>query len=517
MEASIPTGEDDTESKVPLVVVNDEDNEEAGEHQTTSDDEDDDGDSDEELGGSQHLQPSGKAAYGCDSSGFKDKEEAGEHQTTSDDEDDDGDSDEELGESQHLQPSFEEVCNFAVVIGKAAYGCGSSGFKVEQFMPLIMERFGYYGVFRLTQSEIFCTFMTEELSLSNISSTNTIMLEIHDGLNLNKLGLLAELVDLVLEQKVSLNAALRKLNEIKVTPDPWNVLFVIASFLIVGGGLSMALGGTWWDVLVGTFLGGICWTVVTLLAQKPRFVSWTDFVASFVCSAVASMIKLLSLPRLNVTLVVLSAVAILLPGYGISLGTSELVSNRVVSGAAHLMNGIVTLLWLVVGTWLGIRFVAAITNTSLDEAETEESLETVPDAWLGLFVPLLCLSLGLVFQNSRRDIGWSVLITGLTFTISYGASFITRPNVGTLLSSVAMTLMANGWASAMNRPNSLVLLPSIVLQVSGSIGFRGVLNLIAEGDASLGTEQLLQMFVVALLIVAGLLAGNTILPPATTL
>jgi uncharacterized membrane protein YjjP (DUF1212 family) len=464
---SVPAEEDDTEARVPLVV----------------DDED------------------------------EDKDETGEEQTTSEIDEDE----EALGELQYQQPSFKEVCNLAVIIGKAAYGYGSSGFKVEQFLPLIMERFGYHGVFRLTQSEIFCTFMSEELGLANISTTNTIMLDIHAGFNLNKLGLLAELADLVLEQKVSLNDALQELNEIKVTPDPWNVFYIIASFLIVGGGLSMALGGTWWDVLVGTFLGGLCWTIVAILAQMPRFVSWTDFVTSFVCSCVASTIKLVSLPRLNVTLVVLSAIAILLPGYSISLGTSELVSNRVVSGVAHLMNGIVALLWLMLGTWLGVVFVDAIINVSLDEVKTEESLEAVPDAWLGLFVPLLCLSLGLVFQNSRRDIGWTVLIANLTFAVSYGTSFATRPNVGIFLSSVAMTLMANGWASVMNRPNWLVLLPSIVLQVSGSIGFRGAINLITEGDVSLGTEQLLQMFVVALLIVTGLLAGNTILPPATTL
>jgi uncharacterized membrane protein YjjP (DUF1212 family) len=498
---SIPLEEHDMQAKVLLVVV---DEHETGEQKLIA------GDEEQALMGvAQDQQPSFE--YACNFEVIIGNE-AEEQQITSGD-----DEGELVGVAQDRQPSFEQTCNFAVIIGKAAYGYGSSGFKVEQFLPLVMERFGYHGIFRLTQSEIFCTFMSEELSLSTISTTNTIMLDINDGLNLNKLGLLAELVDLVLEQKVSLNDALQKLNEIKVAPDPWNVFFVIASFLIVGGGLSVVLGGTWWDALVGTFLGGLCWTTVVILAQSPRFVSFTDFVAPFVCSCVASMVKLLSLPQLNVTLVVLSAVAILLPGYGISLGTSELVSNRVVSGAAHLMNGIVTLLWLVLGTWLGVVLVDAIVNVSLDEVEAEDSLEVFQNAWIALFVPLLCLSLAFLFQNSRRDVGWSVLIQGLTFAVSYGASFIVRPNLGTFLSSVAMTVMANGWASAMNRPNWLVLLPSIVLQVSGTIGFRGVINLIAEGDISLGTEQLLQMFVVALLIVTGLLVGNTVLPPATTL
>ena len=60
------------------------------------------------------------------------------------------------------------------------------------------------------------------------------------------------------------------------------------------------------------------------------------------------------------------------------------------------------------------------------------------------------------------------------------------------------------------------MLPAIILLLSGSIGFRGLAAMTA-GQIATGERQLLQMFVVALTIAAGLLVGNTIVQSKVTL
>jgi uncharacterized membrane protein YjjB (DUF3815 family) len=55
-----------------------------------------------------------------------------------------------------------------------------------------------------------------------------------------------------------------------------------------------------------------------------------------------------------------------------------------------------------------------------------------------------------------------------------------------------------------------------VILVSGSVGFQGLAAL-AEGETTAGARQLVQMFVVAVMLTAGLLIGNTIVRPRTTL
>ena len=89
-------------------------------------------------------------------------------------------------------------------------------------------------------------------------------------------------------------------------------------------------------------------------------------------------------------------------------------------------------------------------------------------------------------------------------------------NHDNLLGTIVAVVIANLWARRTGRPTSIVLLPAIVLLVSGSIGFRGLAS-IAAGDVVIGEQQFLQMFVVALTILAGILVGNTIVRSEPTL
>jgi uncharacterized membrane protein YjjB (DUF3815 family) len=91
-------------------------------------------------------------------------------------------------------------------------------------------------------------------------------------------------------------------------------------------------------------------------------------------------------------------------------------------------------------------------------------------------------------------------------------SYLLGGNLGNLFGTVVTVIIANMWARVTDRPTSIVLLPSIVLLVSGSIGFRGLADL-ASGEDDLGAGEFVDMFAVALTIAAGLLIGNTIIRP----
>ena len=131
-------------------------------------------------------------------------------------------------------------------------------------------------------------------------------------------------------------------------------------------------------------------------------------------------------------------------------------------------------------------------------------------------MPLLIVGLCVVFQTAPRDFFWAIF----GCTIAYGGillgSAIAGGNLGNLFGTIIAVVFANLWARNTGRPTSIVLLPAIVLLVSGSIGFRG-LAAVAAGQVAAGEQQFAQMFVVALTIGAGLLVGNTIIPPKATL
>ncbi|MGB5673535.1 MAG: threonine/serine exporter family protein, partial [Gemmatimonadota bacterium] len=184
---------------------------------------------------------------------------------------------------------------------------------------------------------------------------------------------------------------------------------------------------------------------------------------------------------------------------------------HVVSGTANLMSGLVYLVKQIAGAWLGVGLAGLL--FAVPGATTGAPVDA---QWLWLFMPLLILGLCMVFQTAPRDL----LAASFGCAIAYGGillgSAMVGGNLGNLIGTIIAVVFANGWAIKTRRPTSIVLVPSIILLVSGSIGFRG-LAAMAAGQTAMGEQQLLQMFVVALTIAAGLLVGNTILRPTASL
>ena len=404
-------------------------------------------------------------------------------------------------------PSFDDVCRLVISIGEAAHGYGSSAGRLEAFLSRLTTAFGFSGVFRSTPTEMVFAFQEDDdhpqaVHLATLPGT---------GLDLAKLAQVGELVDAVAAKQVSVSQATARLDEIARTPHPWGVLAGAFSYAAVGAGLAVLFSLGWWDVLLATLLSLVVYGMVVLSGRfGARTAEWLPLSTAFVAAALATTTKLW-LPELNVVMVTLASIAVLLPGYTISLGLIELVSQHVVSGTANLMSGLVYLAKQFIGAWLGVGLASLLLPVHAAPAGT-----AVEAQWLWLFMPLIILGLCVIFQTSRRDL----LPAAFGCAIAYGGvllgSALVGGNLGNLLGTIVAVVFANLWARQTRRPTSIVLLPAIVLLVSGSIGFRGLAAL-AQGQTAVGEQQFLQMFVVALTIAAGLLIGNTITKPEATL
>jgi uncharacterized membrane protein YjjB (DUF3815 family) len=276
-------------------------------------------------------------------------------------------------------------------------------------------------------------------------------------------------------------------------------------YALVGLGLPPLLGGGWADTLAATLFSVVVYGLVLLSARLGAAATeWVPFSSAFVVGVLASVVRLW-VPELNLVLVTLSAVAILLPGYTISLGAGELGAQRVVSGMSNLMSGLICLVKQAAGGALGIVAVNSVVSAAASGPATP-----VDAVWAQLLFPLLLVGLSLAFQTSRRDLPWVVLVCGIAYLGVMAGSSILDPNLGNLVGTIVAVVVANIWARQMGRPTSIVLIPAIVMLVSGSIGFRGLASM-AEGELLLGVQQFLQMFVVALTIATGVFVGHTIL------
>ena len=409
--------------------------------------------------------------------------------------------------SKGSKVSFDDAWGFIKKVGIAAHKYGSTSARLESFLVHLSKSFGYRGVFRSNPSEIVFALRETPESPQRVEVIATSAPDV----NLDKLARLGDLLKEYSTGTMSLKEAYARIDAIEQVQPPWGKFATMLGYAFVGIGLAALLGAAWIDLLFATIFSMLVYGIVLLSVQLgSAAVTWMPLTSSFIIGLLATALKAW-IPELNLVLIILSAVAIILPGYTISLGAGELVAQRVVSGTANLMNGLICLVKQIAGGWLGI-----VVAGSIFALETSGPATPVGQVWSMLLFPLLLIGLCFVFQVSRRDLIWAVLVSAIAYLGVLAGSSIMDSNLGNLLGTITAVVIANLWARKTGRPTSIVLIPAIVMLVSGSIGFRGLASM-AQGELALGVQQFFQMFVVAMTILAGIMIGYTIIQPEESL
>jgi len=399
--------------------------------------------------------------------------------------------------------SFEDAWQFILKVGLAAHQYGATAVRLESFLVGLSKKFGYEGVFRSTPSDILFAVRESPDSSQRVELMSTTP----PGVDLDKLARLGELMQDMQAGKLPLSDSSARLVAIDKVPPPWGKFASMLGYAFTGMGMAPLLGGAWVDTIFATLFSILVYGLVLLSARLgPVASAWLPFSTAFVIGVLATVVKFW-VPGLNLVLVILSAVAIILPGYTISLGAGELIAQHIVSGAANLMKGLLCLFKQVAGGWLGV--IAASSVIPLAIAQPVNPIEPV---WMWLLVPTIIIGLCLAFQTSHRDLPWAALVCGIAYLGILAGSALLDSNLGNLVGTIIAVVVANLWGRKTRRPSLIVLIPALVLLVSGSIGFRGLFAM-AEGDFLLGAGQFLQMFVVAFTILAGIMIGYTIIRP----
>jgi uncharacterized membrane protein YjjP (DUF1212 family) len=411
---------------------------------------------------------------------------------------------------EHHEPSvvsFEDAWQFIVKVGLAAHRYGSTAGRLESFLEALSTKFGYEGAFRSTPSDIVFAVRESPDSHQRIEFIATPP----PGVDLDKLARLGDLLNELEAGTLLFTDCPPRLDAIDKVPAPWGKLASMLGYGFIGIGIAPLLGGGWSDTLFATLLSILVYGLVLLSARLGPFASeWLPFSSAFVVGVLATAGKFW-VPELNLVLVILAAVAVILPGYTISLGAAELVTRHIASGAVNLMSGLICLCKQVAGGWLGV----AATGFVIPMAATGQASPVDP-VWMWLLVPTIIVGLCLAFQTSRRDLPWAVLVCGIAYLGIIAGSELLDSNLGNLVGTVIAVVVANLWGRKTGRPSSIVLIPAIVLLVSGSIGFRG-LAAMAEGEIMLGARQFFQMFAVAVTVLVGILIGYTVVRPVSGL
>lgn len=403
--------------------------------------------------------------------------------------------------------AYNEACHFVIKLGTAVHGYGPSAARLESYLNRVTDILGYNGVFRSTPSEITFAFSKRDQLWQR---THIAPVPV-GGYNMAKLAYVGELVEELVSGKRTLVEASDRLDEIDTMPSPWGVLTYALSFVLVGVGFAGSIQGNLWDVVISGILS-LAVYIIVVISEKVggRLADALPFVSAYFAGICAAGIKIF-LPEINHTLVTLSAIVILIPGFMVSAGIIEIVENHVVAGSARLVGGLVYLIKQFTGAWLGIASVEII--WALEDGAIGSS-NSGNETWI--YIAFLFLGLCFAYQTLLRDFIWVLISCAFSYAAVIISSNLLSGDLGTLFGATAAGIFANLWVRGTGRPTSIVLIPAITVLVSGSIGFRGLM-VAAVGQTDQGGDQFMQMFIVALAISAGLLVSNTILRPKITL
>lgn len=197
---------------------------------------------------------------------------------------------------------------------------------------------GYMPRFRSTPSEALFALRGRPESPLRVELIATPV----PGAHLDKLARLGDLENEVGAGTRPLAEASARVDAIDRAPQPWSSFASMMGYVLVGLGVVPILGGGWADTLCAALFSVLVYGLVAWSGRLGAVATaWVPFSTAFALGVLATVVELW-VPQPDRVLVVLTAVAVLLPGYRIGLGAWELLAQHVGSGTHNLLTGLVS-------------------------------------------------------------------------------------------------------------------------------------------------------------------------------
>ncbi|MCE2595806.1 threonine/serine exporter family protein [Motilimonas cestriensis] len=410
------------------------------------------------------------------------------------------------------QNSFDIKRRFIIKLGKALHQFGTPAYRLEAHLKSVAETMGLQGSFLVTPTSL--TFVlwlpTDNPDDQPLESTHIVRVKPGE-IDLGSLASTNELVQQVQTTDMNLTQALLRLKEIQNKPNPYHQTWVALAYAASGGAFAMLMSSNWPTTLWAALLSLVVYFLV-VRAEYSRRVSDSLEPLVALCSAFFAMGIATFESQLNVSVAVLSAIIIFIPGLSLTMALSELASRELVSGTTRLMDAIMVLFKLYFGAVLGMALGALCWGQAIHPQP-----EVMPfwTKWLGVL--LLSVGLAVVFKVRSKDIVWGVLAGVIAYAASFLGSYYLGEALGPFLGAFAVGVYGNLYARWTRSPASVVLLQGIVLLVPGSKTYIS-LNSLVLGESIVNVPNLgSQTFLIFMSLVAGLVFANVAIPPKSTL
>ena len=398
-----------------------------------------------------------------------------------------------------LDPDPHAAIGFVLRIGQALHTTGYAAHRIEAVMERVASQLGLQGQFFATPTSIFAAFGPLERQRTHLMRVGAA----ED--DLGRLADLDEVVGRVMKGDLAPAEGSVQIDRIMTAPPRYSGLLTVLAYGLLSASGARFLGGGGVEIAAAGGIGlmvGLLDRVAAKVAPLGRvFVPLAAFLAALTAGLLSEW-----LPGLTVFLVTLAGLIVLLPGWTLTLGMTELATRHLLAGMARLSGAFMLLISIVVGMAVGLKAATYFVGRIAAGAPVP-----LPDRTIYLALLALPLGAAVLLRVKPRDIPW-VLASGIIAFLGgrLGARLL-GPELGAFVAALLVGLASNVYAWISDRPTSVTLVPGVLLLVPGSIGFRGIASLLDRKTLT-GVETAFTAVLIAAALTAGILTATVLGP-----
>lgn len=394
----------------------------------------------------------------------------------------------------------------AIFVAQIARELHRAGVASDQLERTITAISGVLGL----QVEIFALPTNVTLAIGERHAQQIVMLRMSPGrVNLRRLALLNEIFDDLQSGAIQLHDAIAQLRGLDTRCPPPPVYMTILALASVAVGVAVLLGGGVHELIVAALIGISTGALSFFTTRNAVMDRLFEVFAAFVATLIVAAYTHYAHP-VNLYISIVAGVVVLLPGYSLTLALHELANQDLIAGTARLGRVFAILLSLGCGAFLGFAVVGSAFGHTAD-------VQPHPVGTAFWIVAILLLSFGLsVDLDARfRDFAWVLLASIVALGTSYAFGKVPGAHqVAPFLASLICGLVANGGAKFLRVPQPVFLIPALHVLVPGSLSYQSVLWVVSENNYADAATLAVNALIAAVLIVAGLLLSQLIVPGA---
>lgn len=387
---------------------------------------------------------------------------------------------------------FARAYRFLDSLAAAMQRYGVSSSAMESLLSQVARGLRVRGEFLATPTQVQSILWNEDDENQRVH----ISVSSAGSYDLTKLSQLAELAEQVKSGDIAPDVGLDRLRAIEAAGPQYGPWLDAMAFVLCGLGFGVILGITWLDVLLGGALSLVSFALARLAPASRSLTAAFELVVAITASVLATLLCLV-FPGSNALAVTVCAVIFFVPGFGLTLAASELITGNTLAGLIGLTRAVVTSAKLFVGGLLGAFLVPYL--VTVQPANLESG---VPRAWTWVFAPMLVLGLAVLFRVRRKDLMWPIL-AGLLAWAGVEAGSGLGFWQGTFAGAFLLTTASGLFARRSGLPAAIIVLPAVMVLVPGVAGLRAL-----YAAQTLGVLEGLHSAYEVIALVAAILGGE---------